>query len=195
MEADITLLAAARKMDGEALIRIFDLYSPALYKYAFRLCNNAVMADQIVGDVFAKLVAHLSAGAGPRTNLRSYLFEMAHHLIVDAARYSHRWAPIEVVSSTRTDDSSTSATAKDRMLLEALLRAILHDLTEDQRHVIFLRFMEGFSIKETALIVGKKVGNVKVIQNRAIAALRKALDYQIVETRAITLTIRSMSQT
>jgi RNA polymerase sigma-70 factor (ECF subfamily) len=195
MEADITLLAAARKMDGDALIRIFDLYSPALYKYAFRLCNNAVMADQIVGDVFAKLVEHLSAGAGPRTNLRSYLFEMAHHLIVDEARYAHRWAPIEVVGSTRTDGSSTSAIAEDRMLLEALLRAMMHDLTEDQRHVIILRFMEGFSIKETAAIIGKKVGNVKVIQNRAIAALRKALDYQIVETRAISLTIRSMSHT
>jgi RNA polymerase sigma-70 factor, ECF subfamily len=140
-------------------------------------------------------VEHLSAGAGPRANLRSYLFEMAHHLIVDEARDSHRWAPIEVVGSTRTDGSSTSAIAEDRMLLEAMLRAMMHDLTEDQRHVIILRFVEGFSIKETAAIIGKKVGNVKVIQNRAIAALRKALDYQIVETRAISLTLRSMSHT
>lgn len=43
------------------------------------------------------------------------------------------------------------------------------------------------------MIMGKKVGNVKVIQNRAIAALRKALDYQIVETKAISITIRSLT--
>ena len=81
------------------------------------------------------------------------------------------------------------------MLFETVLRAIMNDLTEDQRHVLILRFMEGFSLKETAVIIGKKVGNVKVIQNRAISALREALDYQIVETGAIVFTLRRMSYT
>ncbi len=195
MEADSSLLAAARKMDGDALIGIFDLYAPGLYQYAFRLCNNALMADQIVGDVFAKLLEHLSVGTGPRANLRSYLYEMAYHLIVDEARYSTHWAPIKAVDSTSSDGYSTSANAEDRVLLEAILQAIMNDLTQDQQQVLILRFMEGFSLKETAAIIGKKVGNVKVIQNRAINALRKALDYQVVETRAISFMIRSMSHT
>lgn len=80
------------------------------------------------------------------------------------------------------------------MLFKTVLRAIRNDLTDDQRHVIILRFLEGFSIKETALITGKKINNVKVIQNRAIAALRKALDNRIVETSAISITLRSMSR-
>lgn len=86
MEAEITLLAAARKMDGDALLKIFDLYASALYKYSFRLCNNAVMADQIVGDIFVKLMEQFSTGRGPNTNLRSYLYEMAYHLVVDEKR-------------------------------------------------------------------------------------------------------------
>jgi RNA polymerase sigma-70 factor, ECF subfamily len=49
------------------------------------------------------------------------------------------------------------------------------DLTEDQRHVIILRFLEDFSLKETAEIIGKEVNNIKVIQNRGIAKLRKAM--------------------
>jgi DNA-directed RNA polymerase specialized sigma24 family protein len=61
--------------------------------------------------------------------------------------------------------------------------------------VITLRFMEGFSVKETAAIIGKKVGNVKVIQTRAIAVLREALDYQLVETHAISGMIGSLSPT
>jgi RNA polymerase sigma factor (sigma-70 family) len=48
----------------------------------------------------------------------------------------------------------------------------------DQRHVIILRFLEGFSVHETAVIIGKEESNVKVIQNRAIAALRRALGYE-----------------
>jgi RNA polymerase sigma-70 factor (ECF subfamily) len=175
MESDITLLAAAKKMDGDALIKIFDLYSAALYRYTIHLCNNAVMADQIVGDVFAKLLEHLSAGRGPATNLRSYLYEMAYHLVVDDARYSHRIAPIEVVEFTFTDQYFSLASADERSLFETVLRVIMNDLTNDQRHVIMLRFLEGFSVKETAAILGIKVSNVMAIQYRAMTVLRKAL--------------------
>jgi RNA polymerase sigma-70 factor, ECF subfamily len=175
MEVDTTLLDAARKMDRDALVEIFDRYAPALYKYALRLCNDAVMADQIVGDVFAKLVDNLSAGKGPRTNLRSYLYEMTHHLILDKAEYSHRSAPIEVVDFKHHDGYSTSGSVEDRILFESLRWAIQNDLTDDQRHVVILRFLEDFSLKETAAILGKNVGNVKVIQYRALGILRRHL--------------------
>ena len=65
------------------------------------------------------------------------------------------------------------------MLLDTLVMAIRNDLTEDQRHVIVLRFLEGFSLRETADIIGKQVYNVKVIQNRGIAKLRKVLGYKV----------------
>ena len=57
----------------------------------------------------------------------------------------------------------------------------MNDLNDAQRHVVILRFMEGMSLKETAAITGKKINNVKVIQNRAIAALHKALDRPVEE--------------
>jgi RNA polymerase sigma-70 factor (ECF subfamily) len=69
-------------------------------------------------------------------------------------------------------------TVENRILFERILQAIQNDLTEDQRHVIILRFLEGFSLRETAAILGKHINNVSVNQNRAIAALRKALAYQ-----------------
>ena len=62
---------------------------------------------------------------------------------------------------------------------DAVIAAIKKDLTEDQRHVIILRFLEGFSLRETADIMGKEVYNVKVIQNRGVAKLRKALEYKV----------------
>jgi DNA-directed RNA polymerase specialized sigma24 family protein len=53
--------------------------------------------------------------------------------------------------------------------------------------------MAGFSVKETAAIMGKTVTNVKVIQNRAMGALREALGDPVVETRAISLLLARMS--
>ena len=182
MKADTALLDDVRRMNGDALTRIFDLYAPAIYWYALCLCNDAVMADHIVGDVFTKLLEHLSAGNGPRSNLRSYLFEMAYHVLVDEVRYSYRRVPIDEVEFTLRAGYSTPVSVEKQILLETVSQAIQNDLTEDQRHVIILRFLEGFSLNETASIMGKKAGAVKVMQHRAIAALRKSLDYPLAET-------------
>jgi len=175
MKTEIPLLEAAKSMNREALIEIFDLYSSSLYNYALRLCNDPLKADHIVGDVFAKLLDQWSVGSGPNTNLRSYLYETTYHLIVDEARHSHREAPLEVVDFLRNDGSSSLVNLENRMLFETVIMAIKKNLTEDQRHVIILRFLEGFSLRETADIMGKEVYNVKVIQNRGVAKLRKAL--------------------
>jgi RNA polymerase sigma-70 factor (ECF subfamily) len=136
-------------------------------------------ADHIVGDVFAKLLDQWSTGNGPSSNLRAYLYETTYHLIVDEARSSHREAPLEVVDFLRNDGHATLLLLENRMLFDAVIRAIKKELTEDQRHVIVLRFLEGFSLRETADIMGKEVYNVKVIQNRGVAKLRKALGYKV----------------
>jgi DNA-directed RNA polymerase specialized sigma24 family protein len=47
--------------------------------------------------------------------------------------------------------------------------------------VIILRFLEDFSLKETAEIIGKDVNNIKVIQNRGISKLRKTLGFHLGE--------------
>lgn len=180
-EAEMALLESARAMNRDALVEIFDTYSPALYNYAFRLCNDSLLADYIVGDVFAKLVEQFSIGRGPNLNLRSYLYEMTYHVVVDQARSSHREVDLETAEFLFHDTFSTFTALENQVLLEAIIRVIRNELTELQRHVIILRFLEGFSLRETAIIVKKEVNYVKVIQNRAITALRRALDYKVTE--------------
>src|SRR5512140_1871827 len=86
MIQEVDLLGAARKGDGEALGQIFDLYASTLFRYAVRLCHDPAEADRIVGDVFAQLLEQLSSGRGPKTNLRSYLYQITYHVLVDHVR-------------------------------------------------------------------------------------------------------------
>jgi len=183
MTDSVTLLKAAQQLDEEALTAIFDEFAPAIYKYALRLCRDPIEADNIVGDVFSQLLEQFAGGKGPRTNLRSYLYQTAYHLVVDHSRANKHTAPLEVAMNVQEKGraSSTASQIEERVLMEALVTAMNTELTEDQRHVIILRFLEDFSLKETAQIIGKEINNVKVIQNRGIAKLRKALEDQIDE--------------
>ena len=163
-------------------------YTPSLSSIKTAISRKAVvavMADHIVGDVFAKLLENLSADKGPRTNLRSYLYEMAYHLVVDAARLSYWSAPIEVADFIHQGASSNSISMENRVLFETVRRAIQNDLTDDQRHVVILRFLEGFSLKETAAILGLEVGHVKVLQLRAMGVLRKAMGFRVLEPSVV----------
>jgi RNA polymerase sigma-70 factor (ECF subfamily) len=99
---------------------------------------------------------------------------------VDRARHAQRFSSLEVVTGApaRMATVSTQANVEERVLMDALVSTLNNELTADQRHVIILRFLEDFSLRETAAIIGKSVNNVKVIQNRAIARLRKSLGIQ-----------------
>lgn len=180
MAIDTSLLNQARQMNTEALARIFDEYAPALFNYALRTGSDPSTADHIVGDVFAKLLDKFACGNGPNANLRSYLFEATYHQIVDEVRHTRRRVPIDVMDFVRYDGRSLTMVAENHALFEAVAHAIRDVLSETQRHVIILRFLEGFSVRETALILGKSANVVKVTQNRAIAALRKALCRHVV---------------
>jgi RNA polymerase sigma-70 factor (ECF subfamily) len=176
METDLSLLDAAKKMDKDALVKIFDLYATPLYGYALRMCGDPLTADQIVGDVFARLLDQLAAGKGPTSNLRSYLFEIAYHRVVDEMRSLRREAPLEALTSLRQEMRSGSLHVEDQIMFNMVLDAIQCELTDDQRHVIILRFLHEFSLRETAAILGKEVNHIKVIQTRAIAKLRNVFE-------------------
>jgi RNA polymerase sigma-70 factor (ECF subfamily) len=175
MPNDTSLLQAARKLQPQALAAIFDLYASAIFKYSLRLCGDPIEADNVVGDVFARLLDQLAAGKGPRTNLRAYLYQIAYHVVVDHAREMHQVVPLEGIWDRQDGNLSIAGAIEDKALLDAVLSSINLDLTPDQRHVVILRFIEDFSPQETANILDKTVDNVKVIQSRAIAKLRQVL--------------------
>lgn len=167
--------AAHISLDQDGLSAIFEEYAPAIYKYLLRLGVYASEADQIVGDVFARLLDKLAEEKGPRDNLRSYLFQIAYHLVIDHARERERTAPLEVAVSMNGEMETVQSMVEEKLLLEKLSVAMECNLTAEQRNVIVLRFQEEFSLKETAEIIGINVNAVKALQNRGINKLRQAM--------------------
>lgn len=175
MEVDSAFLDSVRRMEGGALAQVFDQYALALYNYIMRRCHDPVLADNIVGDVFSRLLERLSCGEGPQSNLRSYLFETAYNLFVDQIRYSQRRTPLEMLAVPLTGEQVISSDTEQHILCDYVWQAVQSELTEYQKQVIILRFLEGFSLRETAEILGKSVGTIKVAQNRAVMTLRESL--------------------
>ena len=68
--------------------------------------------------------------------------------------------------------------ALEASLTSAELAEALSRLTDEQRQVVTLRFLQGCSIAETAAAMGKTEDAVKKLQARGLRALKRALGGQ-----------------
>ena len=168
-------LELAGRRDADALGQIFDTYAPALFRYAVHLCHDPSEADRIVGDVFAQLLEQLASGRELPTHLRSYLYQITYHVLIDHVREASRVSAMDEALDLPDGTLSVPRQVEEQELLRELEYAMAHSLTGEQQHVIKLRFVEGFSLQETADITGKKVNAVSVLQNRAITKLRQLI--------------------
>ncbi|MCP4539280.1 MAG: sigma-70 family RNA polymerase sigma factor [Chloroflexi bacterium] len=73
-------------------------------------------------------------------------------------------------------DTIAPEEAAERILTQDKLAAAIAHLTEDQRQVILLKFVEGVDNETAAQTLGKTVGSVKSLQHRALGALRRILE-------------------
>lgn len=89
-----------------------------------------------------------------------------------------------ITSKTGSNDiSATSQTDEEERWLIQLLVLLKTELNAIQQHILLLRYLEKFSLNETALIVGKSLSNVTVTQNRAIRKLAQKLNSPVGATQ------------
>ncbi len=93
--------------------------------------------------------------------------------IIFAASSQRRYQPLD--ETRRAEHASIQPDEIGLELERQEVRRLLNQLKEDQRSVLILRFLVGLSSAETAAAMGKSDGAVRVLQHRALKALRERL--------------------
>jgi RNA polymerase sigma-70 factor (ECF subfamily) len=168
------LLKKARAFDQVALEKIYDIYSDELYAYAYKHVGKTQTAEDLVAETFHRFLSALERDGGPSDHLRAYLYRITHNLITDLYRREPP-PPLELDESRLAgDDPGPAGQIADREQAERV-RWALRLLTPDQRQVVILRFLEGWTSQEIANSMEKSLGAVKALQHRGIAALQRLL--------------------
>jgi RNA polymerase sigma-70 factor (ECF subfamily) len=173
-----TLLNRARAFDQGALTFIYQTHHAGIYRYIYRHLGNAQTAEDLASDVFRRLLQAFRKGGGPTQRLSAWLYRVAHNLIVDEIRRcKHRdHESLDGVSGDvlKADGDSLEHLAGNALAVERVREALMA-LTDDQRQVLVLKFLEGLNNAEVATITGKTVGAVKALQHRGLESLRAEL--------------------
>ena len=166
------LLKGALRFDQATLTKIYDLYSPELYRYAARFLGDPSLAEDCVADTFSRFLKALSTGRGPKEHLKAYLYRIAHNLIVD---YYRRASDVVELKETQPGTDNTPEQEADLRTRQAQMRKAIQQLTPDQQQVIAFKYLQGWKNEEIAQALDKPVGAVKSLQHRALASLQKIL--------------------
>jgi RNA polymerase sigma-70 factor (ECF subfamily) len=166
----------ARDGDQQALADLYDWYMPRVYRYAVARLGNTAEAEDLTEEVFLKMLGAIGDFRWKNVPFSSWLFRIAHnHVASHFRRNAQRGGATTEISEEVIDWRHDLASAvEDRITLEEVRRAT-ELLPDAQREVIALRFAVGLSIAETARALGKREGNVKALQHKAVARLQRIL--------------------
>ena len=182
-ETFLTTLGAARTGAEWAWTVIYRDLAPSVLCYL--RARGAREPEQLLGDVFLDVVRALPRFKGGHAEFRTWVFTIAHHRLVDDLRRRRRQPCVPVATETLAAAAGSGDGEDDalRPLEGVEVRRVLERLSSAQRDVLLLRILVGFSIAETARVLGKRPGAVKSLQIRGLAALRREIVSEAVPFR------------
>ena len=167
------LLDRARDGDGDAWSQIVHELGPRVQGYA--QSKGVVDAEDVVQDVFTAAARQIGDFDGEWRAFRSWIFSIAYRQIVNRYRSPSRHdGELPRVLVDEDLIGPDQAVVIREMASEAV--AAMDVLSEIERDVVLLRVIAGLDTAEVAKAVGKRAGNVRVIQSRALAKVRAELE-------------------
>jgi len=168
----VELVKSAIGGDVEAFGQLYIIHIERIYRYVFYRIKDKMTAEDIVEDVFLRAWKAIGTCRGKEQTFSSWLYRIAHNLVIDSFRKKKKILSAEGEISKRVVIPEVEIEAEERR--QELLE-LLDCLSENQRQVIILKFIDGLDNREIAEIMDKREGAIRVLQMRALAKLRKVL--------------------
>lgn len=167
-----SVLAGAKDGLNWAWEAIFnEFYGPIKGYVASRGAHDP---EALTGDVLYRVARSIHDFQGNKTQFRSWIFVIAHRQLIDDRRHRGRRPELVLLK-----DESPGGDVEDEAmenLIAGELEDVLDVLSERQRDVVSLRIIAGLTLKETASVLNMSVGAVKVMQHRALKALKNRVE-------------------
>jgi RNA polymerase sigma-70 factor (ECF subfamily) len=180
-----TITAPATAARSEGIGQAYEAYAVQIYKLAYFKLGNREDAEDITSRVFMKAAVWLDLSQDPRRQL-AWLYQVTRTLVSDYWR--HYYKALTTSLDEMDEDTAPELVAgplyvggepdDDLGCDVERVTGVLALLPENYRRVLGLRFLRGYSLKDTAQELGTTEGNVRVLQHRALqkaAALASSL--------------------
>jgi RNA polymerase sigma-70 factor (ECF subfamily) len=176
-EAGVTTLEealiGARAGDEAGFLVLWEALQPRLLRYLRVIgCDDV---DDVVGETWLQVVRDLPKfKKGSADEFRAWLFTIARHRAIDAARSRRRFRDKMLADAVAPPTVTTGNPVEDEVFHELSTRqavAMVAGLSKDQAEVVALRVIAGLDTEAVARMLRKSPGAVRVALHRGLRAL------------------------
>lgn len=173
------LLARAQAGDPEGISELYDRYRTSVFRYLYYRAGDLHTAEDLTSETFMRMLRSLNGYRPQNVAFEAWLFQIARNLAIDHYRKTRSRSHLSLEEDMIADRDDPVRTAEHNLTSDLLLQA-LSKLSEIQRDVIVLRFVNGLPVTQVAQALHKSEDAVKALQRRALSALRKTLtDWEV----------------
>jgi RNA polymerase sigma-70 factor (ECF subfamily) len=175
------LLRRAKGYDREAFGELYRLSIRPVFRYVAARVRTTEEAEEVTQEVFLAALSNIHGlRATNESALFAWLFQIARFKLADQlrARYRRPMQSLDVALDPPDPDPSAEqllAQQADRDEAREQVRAVLAQLTDEQREVVTCKYVLGYSNDQTAAHLGKNVNAVNQLHHRALRSMQRLL--------------------
>ena len=156
------------------VVDLFDEFQDRVVRYVLTFGLPRPDAEDVVQETFLSLYRHLELGR-PRSNLRGWIFRVAHNLALKRRRSSRVFGlnldQHHVLAQQAAPDSNPEAHFAFNQTHQRL-RAVFKALPEQEQRCLHLR-AEGLKYRDIARTLNISLGSVSASLSRALARMTR----------------------
>lgn len=171
------LLEGVRRGEAEAFTKLVLKYQNKVFSLALRVLGDRAEAEDVAQEVFVKVFRSLDSFKG-ESKFATWLYTIISRVCLNRLKALKRHRPQSFDHNLEglADNSPRADESLEAKALQATVEAEIGRLSEEQRVVLILRDIQGFSYEEIAHTLGLELGTVRSRLHRARMALKERLE-------------------
>lgn len=172
-------LVELAKTNSDAFAQLYDFYFPRVYAFVMAKIGSKDAAEDIVSDIFMKLVENLPKYHDRGLPFSAWLFAVARNVLFDyyAKCKKQEILPMDEGMDIK-DENEESAPAKvaSKNELKEKVRTVMHKLPERELSILQMKFFSGLTNREIAATLNLSESNVGIILFRVLKKIKPDLN-------------------
>lgn len=164
-------MSAIQKGDRLGLKQIYEAYLKLIYAVIWDVVRSREEAEDITSEFFIKLFS-LGDTYRPGGGHKAWLVTIARNMAIDRVRKIDREILVDELAEPITENLRQKS-METRVVEQVTLKKAMESLKADEKEILDLKVVGGFTFKEISEMYGKPIGTVSWIYNNAIKKLRR----------------------
>lgn len=169
------LIRRAVQGEANAFAGLYDHYVDRIYRFLKYRAPDDDTAEDLTSEVFLRAWDHLDGFDPGGAPFGAWLFRIARNLAIDHSRTRRAQVRLEDVPHQEREPAPSVEDRVAQRLDQEQFLGLLGELTEGQRQVLHLKFVEGLETNDVAQVMGRRPGAIRALQMRALQALETVL--------------------